>query len=140
MHHDQDTVHTSYDWMQALLIRDRARVSFAEHGARDNPWIESLWGYFKVENGSLPSEAATLKEPPVCDRSAGAVLQHRAQALGAWLPSACDVLERGGDPPKGLSRNRLAKWLRSRGAGPQEHPLAMPTITETEPTQWAATT
>lgn len=41
-HHDQDTVNKSYDWLQALLIRDWARVSFAEHGARDNPWIESL--------------------------------------------------------------------------------------------------
>jgi len=62
VHHDQDTVYTSYDWLQALLIRDRARVSFAEHGAKDNPWIESLWGHFKVENGSLLSEAATLEE------------------------------------------------------------------------------
>ena len=72
VHHDQDTVYTSYDWLQALLIRDRARVSFAEHGARDNPpacpagavgrWIESLWGRFKVENESLLSEAATLEE------------------------------------------------------------------------------
>jgi len=72
VHHDQDTVYTSYDWLQALLIRDRARVSFAEHGARDNPpacaaraagrWIESLWGHFKVENGSLLSEAATWEE------------------------------------------------------------------------------
>jgi len=62
VHHDQDTVYTSYDWLQRLLIRDRARVSYAEHGARDNPWIESLWGHFKVENGSLLCEAASLEE------------------------------------------------------------------------------
>jgi hypothetical protein len=62
VHHDEDTVYTSYDWLQRLLIRDRARVSYAERGARDNPWIESLWGHFKVENGSLLSEAATLEE------------------------------------------------------------------------------
>mgnify|MGYP006313005091 CR=1 FL=1 len=60
--HDQDAVYTSYDWLQKLLIRDRVRVSYAERGARDNPWIESLWGHFKVENGSLLSEAATLEE------------------------------------------------------------------------------
>ncbi len=62
VHHDQDAVYTSYDWLQALLIRDRARVSYAERGARDNPWIESFWGHFKVENGSLLSEAGTLEE------------------------------------------------------------------------------
>jgi len=62
VHHDQDTVYTSYNWLQRLLIRDRTRVSFAEHGAKDNPWIESLWGRFKVENGSLLSEAVTLEE------------------------------------------------------------------------------
>jgi len=37
-------------------------VSFTEHGAKDNPWSLSLWGRFKVENGSLLSEAATLEE------------------------------------------------------------------------------
>jgi transposase InsO family protein len=62
VHHDEDSVYTSYEWLQKLLIRDRARVSYAERGARDNPWIESLWGHFKVENGSLLSEAATLEE------------------------------------------------------------------------------
>jgi hypothetical protein len=53
---------TSYDWLQRLLIRDRARVFYAEHGARHTPWIESLWGQFKVEHGLLLSEAATLEE------------------------------------------------------------------------------
>ncbi|MCR4392067.1 MAG: transposase family protein, partial [Candidatus Acetothermia bacterium] len=43
VHHDEDAVYTSYDWLQAPLIRDRARVSYAERGAKDNPWIESLW-------------------------------------------------------------------------------------------------
>lgn len=65
VHHDQDTVYTSYDWLQRLLIRDRARVSFAEHGARDNPWIESLWGHFKVENGSLRRHSGLGYRAPV---------------------------------------------------------------------------
>ncbi len=50
--HDQDTVYTSYDWLRTLLI-EQAVVSYAERGARDNPWIESFWGHFKVENSSL---------------------------------------------------------------------------------------
>jgi hypothetical protein len=91
VHHDEDAVYTSYDWLQAPLIRDRARVSYAEGGARDNPWIESLWGHFKVENESLLSEAATLEELPVGDRTADEVLQHAAQALRGWLHAACGV-------------------------------------------------
>ena len=39
VHHDQDAVYTSYNWLQTLLIRDRGRVSYAERGARDNPVV-----------------------------------------------------------------------------------------------------
>jgi len=44
VHHDQDSVYTSHDWLRTLLIEDEAKVSYAENGAKDNPWIESLWG------------------------------------------------------------------------------------------------
>lgn len=54
MHHDRDAVYTSYDWLQMLLIRDRARVSYAERGARDNPWIESMWGHFEGGERFVP--------------------------------------------------------------------------------------
>ena len=37
-------------------------MSFCERGAKDNPWMESFWGRFKVENGSLFGDAATLGE------------------------------------------------------------------------------
>jgi len=37
-------------------------LSYAENGAKDNPWIESFWGRFKTENRDLLWEAETLKE------------------------------------------------------------------------------
>jgi transposase InsO family protein len=62
VHHDQDTVYTSYDWLRTLLIEDGVVVSYCERGAKDNPWMESFWGHFKGENASLLLEAATLEE------------------------------------------------------------------------------
>lgn len=62
VHHDQDSVYTSHEWLYALLIEDGARVSYSENGAKDNPWIESLWGRFKTENESLIAEATGLGE------------------------------------------------------------------------------
>lgn len=62
IHHDQDSVYTSYAWLEEVLIERKAQVSFSEHGAKDNPWIESFWGRFKTENASLCWEAVTLDE------------------------------------------------------------------------------
>ena len=42
LHHDQDTVHTSYRELRQLLIEDGVVVSYCERGARDNPWMESF--------------------------------------------------------------------------------------------------
>jgi transposase InsO family protein len=39
MHHDQDSVYTSYDWTGQLLRRDEVRLSYALNGAKDNPVI-----------------------------------------------------------------------------------------------------
>jgi putative transposase len=62
IHHDKDSVYTSYRWLEELLLKDRARVSYAQRGARDNPWIESFWGRFATENGELILEAETEEE------------------------------------------------------------------------------
>jgi transposase InsO family protein len=62
IHHDKDSVYTSYRWLEELLLKERARVSYAQRGARDNPWIESFWGRFETENGELIVQAETLKE------------------------------------------------------------------------------
>jgi putative transposase len=63
IHHDKDSVYTSYRWLEEVLLKDRARLSYAQRGARDNPWIESFWGRFETEkNGELILEAETLEE------------------------------------------------------------------------------
>jgi transposase InsO family protein len=60
VHHDQDSVYTSYRWLRAILLEDSMRVSYSENGAKDNPWIESLWGRTKTEIGSRIAEAESL--------------------------------------------------------------------------------
>jgi transposase InsO family protein len=62
IHHDQDSVYTSYRWLQAILLEDGLRVSYSQNGAKDNPWIESLWGRTKTEVGSRIAEASSLPE------------------------------------------------------------------------------
>jgi len=53
LHHDQDSVYTGYRWLQAVLIREKAKISFSENGAKGNTCMESFNGHFKGENGSL---------------------------------------------------------------------------------------
>lgn len=62
IHHDKDSVYTSYRWLEEVLLKDRARISYAQRGAQDNPWMESFWGRFETENGELILEAETLEE------------------------------------------------------------------------------
>ena len=65
IHHDKDSVYTSHDWLRQVLLEDRGRLSYAEHGAKDNPWIESFWGRMKTEIALAIYEAQTLNE--VCE-------------------------------------------------------------------------
>ncbi|MGH3087392.1 MAG: integrase core domain-containing protein, partial [Rubrobacteraceae bacterium] len=62
VHHDKDSVYTSHAWLRRLLLEQRARLSYAERGARDNPWIESFRGRFETENAELLLEAETVEE------------------------------------------------------------------------------
>jgi transposase InsO family protein len=62
LHSDLDSVYTSYDWLRRVLLDDGLRVSYSERGAKDNPWIESLWGRMKTEAGSRIVEAQMLPE------------------------------------------------------------------------------
>ncbi len=62
VHHDQDSVYTGYEWTSQLLQKDRARLSYALRGAKDNPEMESFNGRFKGEGHSLFLEAQSLGE------------------------------------------------------------------------------
>jgi transposase InsO family protein len=62
VHHDQDSVYTSYEWTSQVLLKDKARLSYALGGAKDNPEMESFNGHFKGEAHSLFLEAQSLDE------------------------------------------------------------------------------
>jgi len=79
VHHDQDSVYTSYRWLSQLLIEDKVVVSYCERGAKDNPWMESFWAHFKGENVSLFLDAATLEELEwVIGKQMGSRLEYRS--------------------------------------------------------------
>jgi transposase InsO family protein len=65
IHHDLDSVYTSYRWLRAILLDDGLRISYSENGAKGNPWIESqrrnfCEGRTKAEIGSRITEASSL--------------------------------------------------------------------------------
>jgi putative transposase len=62
VHHDQDSVYTSYDWTGQLLLKDQVRISYALGGAKDNPEMEAFFSRFKSEGHSLFLDAQTLVE------------------------------------------------------------------------------
>jgi putative transposase len=88
VHQDQDSVFTSYAWLRTLLIDAGISVSYSESGARDNPWIESMWGRIKTEIGSLITEAQTLEElKEIMDRHMRYYnAQRRHSAIGYQAP------------------------------------------------------
>lgn len=62
IHHDQDSVYTSYDWTGQLLLKDKVRISYALGGAKDNPEMEGFNSRFKSEGRSLFLDAQSLHE------------------------------------------------------------------------------
>jgi hypothetical protein len=43
-----------------VLIRERAKISFSENGARGNTYMESFNGHFKSESGGLFLDARNV--------------------------------------------------------------------------------
>jgi len=62
IHHDQDSVYTSFDWTGQLLLKDSVRISYALGGAKDNPEMEGFISRFKSEGHSLFLDAQSLHE------------------------------------------------------------------------------
>lgn len=88
IHQDQDPVYTSYQWTRQIIIKDKARLSFAEAGARENPVMESFFARFKTENKSLFLDCQTLEElrRVVKERIIYYNNQRRHSALGQISP------------------------------------------------------
>jgi putative transposase len=88
VHHDQDPVYTGYGWMEEVLVRDHARLSYALNGCRDNPEMESFHSRFKTENRSLFLDARTLADLQrvVAQRMTYYNARRRHSALGNQAP------------------------------------------------------
>jgi transposase InsO family protein len=87
IHHDQDSVYTSYRWLRTILLEDGMRVSYSENGAKGNPWIESLWGRTKTEVGSRIAEAQSLPAlREVLDERFRYYNQERRHSLIGYVP------------------------------------------------------
>ena len=61
MHHDQDSVYTSYAWTGRLLLRDQLQISYSLDGAKGNTEMEAFISRFKNENRSLLLDAPTIE-------------------------------------------------------------------------------
>lgn len=88
VHTDQDTVFKSYRWLHQLLCEDRVEVSYSERGARDNPWIESLWSRLKAEAGQLLYDSPSLSalQDEVNSYFQHYIHQRRHQSLDWQIP------------------------------------------------------
>ena len=90
LHHDRDSVFTSYEWAAQVLLDDGVRLSYALRGAKDNPQMESFHSRFKAEGHSLFLDAQTLPELTgvVEERMHYYNTQRRHSALGYLPPLA----------------------------------------------------
>jgi len=61
IHQDQGTPFKSYEYV-SRLIKDGVNLSYSLHGARDNPFTESVNGHFKEEYRDILAEAKTFEE------------------------------------------------------------------------------
>lgn len=62
VHHDQDSVYTSFQWLHRLLIEDNVRLSFSMRGAKGNTVMEAFNGNFKHESTSLFAGATDVEQ------------------------------------------------------------------------------
>lgn len=88
VHTDLDPVFRSYRWLHTLLCQDLVEVSYSERGAKDNPWIESLWSRLKAEVGQLVFDSDSLSEVTtvVNDYFDQYIYQRRHQSLQYQIP------------------------------------------------------
>ena len=99
VHHDRDSVYTGYEWTSQLLLKDKARLSYALRGAKDNPEMESFNGRFKDENHSLLLEAQSLDElVEMVDRRMAYYNTERRHSSIDYLPPATYIERVRPDP------------------------------------------
>jgi len=90
MHHDQDSVFTSYAWTGQLLLRDKVRISYALRGAKDNPEMESFNSRFIGREWLALQRGGDLRGPAGPRWRTDRTLQSQEEALSAGQPGAVD--------------------------------------------------
>lgn len=70
LHQDRDSVYTSKEWVNRLLVKEGLSLSYSMNGARGNAHMESFNGHFKNPVESIFLTAETLEEltEAVCER------------------------------------------------------------------------
>ena len=109
VHHDRDSVYTSYAWTDRLLLTDGVRISYALRGAQDNTEMESFHGRFKEENFSLflDAEVRGELESVVAKRILYYNGKRRHSTLGNRSPLAVLSLGGGEEDSQGQGDNSV---------------------------------
>jgi len=53
IHHDKDGVYLSHRWVNEIVVKSKARISYSQRGAKENVHMKSFNGHFKQENRNL---------------------------------------------------------------------------------------
>jgi putative transposase len=102
VHHDRDGVFTGHGWTHALVVVARGRLSYALHGARENPEMECFFGRSKTEKASLFHDAPDLAALTVVTAQRIHYYNHhrRHSALGNVPPREHLQARLRGQPPQ----------------------------------------
>lgn len=89
VHQDQGSAFIGYAWVNQLVRKDGARLSYSLNGARGNVYMESFNGRLKTENSSLFLDADTLRQlhDVVADRVKYHNERRRHSSLGNVSPA-----------------------------------------------------
>jgi len=69
IHHDQDSVYTSYQWLRSILLEDGMRVSYSENGDLDLQERKGIHGLNPSGDGRRPRSAHGSQRLPLCRSS-----------------------------------------------------------------------
>jgi len=91
IHHDQDSVYTSYQWLRTILLEDSMRVSYSENGAKGNRGDPRSPGSNHSGGGRRPRSDHRSPRPSLC------LLCERS-----WTSASATTTRSGGTPRSGM--------------------------------------
>ena len=104
VHHDQDPVYTSGDWIRQLRMEDGVRISYSLHGAKGTTEMESFNSHFKAETSSrLWDQKNLIGVARVVQSQMGYYNDIRRHASLGNIPPVRYLKENGLEPRRGVS-------------------------------------